>query len=141
MMDMLEIALNKLALFEIVRTKEDSGHVVDTRIEKWKKKRDRLFQRYKEDDTHNRTWLLKSRKLFRRIRKEVKKSINKATQLKATKANTKCFWSMVNKILGKNHKHDISLMLDSEIIKDYWETSLQSFSSTRSTHWQNLYFD
>jgi len=80
-MDALTSILQHLAPYRVVRTRENSGQVVDTRIEKLKKRRDRLYKKYKSENYSTKKkmeYLFESKELSKRIKKEVKISIKKA---------------------------------------------------------------
>jgi len=72
-----------------------SGDDLQTKIEKLKKKRDRMFKRYKKElkeGSKNTTWLKRSKMYSKMLRKMLKIEINNATKTKATSSNSKTFW-------------------------------------------------
>jgi len=95
----LQLVLKHLAPYRVCRPREESGQIVNTRIEEWKKIRHRLFKLYK--DSNVKQWLHKSHQLSRRIRRNWLKVTNEAVQIKVTSANLKSFWPMLEKLLGR----------------------------------------
>jgi len=41
------IGLDTLAPFRVVKIREGCGHIISTKIEKWKKKRNRMFRKFR----------------------------------------------------------------------------------------------
>jgi len=121
MLDTLPQALEKLAPFRVIRYRQGAGQIVNTRIEKLKKKRNRLFIEFKKYGDH--FALALSKHVSKKIKKLVKTEVNRTTQLKATSPNIKTFWSMVAKLLGKTSDREIRLQNGNSIITDEQELS------------------
>jgi len=112
----LASSFEKLAPLRSIRIRENKGQIISTRIEKWKKKKDRIFKEYKETGDlclHDTV-----RALTKKIKKQVKKEIKLTTQKKATSKNSKTFWKMVNDYLGNRKSNAIALSIDNKIVTD-----------------------
>jgi len=115
-LDVIFQVLEKLAPYRVIRFRDNMGQLVNTRVEKKKKKRNMLFIRYKK--TGNIDDLKSSKAISREIKKLVKKEKERSVKLKAETPNVKTFWNMVNKILGKSYGKSTKLMINGNIEVD-----------------------
>jgi len=115
-LDVIIQVLEKLAPYRVIRFRDNMGQLVNTRIEKKKKRRNRLFIRYKK--TGNIDDLKSSKAISKEIKKLVKKEKERSVKLKAETPNVKTIWNMVNKILGKSYGKSTKLMINGNIEVD-----------------------
>jgi len=94
--------------------------IVNPRVEKVKKRRDRVLKKLrKEIDSRRKAYLSNKLKILDKslslvINHEAKASFQK----KAGSANTKSFWKMVNKFQGKNSNEDLKLKINGNLTSD-----------------------
>jgi len=94
----LHTVLDKLAPLRVIRTRLPEN-MINPKVEKIKKKRDRLYRMYKiSQDVH---YLNKVRKENKKIKKTITSETKRVFQQKAETSNTKSFWQMVNQMQGK----------------------------------------
>jgi len=101
--------LDDLAPERVIRTRGE-GQLVNPRIEKIKKKRDRMLKKYKK--TNDKKYLTKCRLLTKSLCRTVKHEFKESFQRKATSPNTKCFWNSVNDLQGKKQRKRLSLNIN-----------------------------
>jgi len=107
--------LNKLAPFRVVRTRLPDN-IINPKVEKIKKKRDRLYRQYKiSQDTH---YLEKVRAENKKLKKVITNETKRVFQKKAQGANCKSFWKMVNQLQGKVKDEETSILIDNTLTSD-----------------------
>lgn len=112
---LLKWVLDILAPFRVIRTRMPEN-MVNPKIEKIRKRRDRIYRKYKiTQDIHDlKKVKVENAKLKRTIASETKRIFQK----KAETANTKCFWQMINQMQGKVKEKDIKILKDGVHIQD-----------------------
>lgn len=110
----LEI-LNSLAPLRVIRTRQPT-HIVNPRVEKLKKKRDRLYKKYKK--TRNERYLIGAKNCSKSLVKMIKDETKENFQKKAKSPNVKSFWSAVNNLQGKKSKPKLALKINDSICSD-----------------------
>jgi len=113
--DQLHHILEKLAPERVVRTR-DPQQLLNPRIEKLKKRRDRLLKKFKK--TGNSKHLEKCKQLSKQLKKTIAKETRNTFQIKAKTPNPKCFWNAVNQLEGKNAKQELRLKINNSICED-----------------------
>lgn len=105
----LEI-VDVLAPKRVIRIKDNQ--IVSARLEKLKKKRDRLFKRFRKEGSKNVTLLKEIKDLNKDIKKRVRLESVRLFQSKAKSPDPKVFWQVVNQSLGKLGAQDIELEIN-----------------------------
>lgn len=103
----LRLIFHKLAPMRVVCTRSDSD-IVNPKIEKIKKKRDRILKKVKktvEGDLRNKL-LIKLKELNKKVSNTINYESKKIFQQKAESPNGKCFWELVNKLQGKKVRNE-----------------------------------
>jgi len=107
--------LEKLAPFRVVRTRLPSN-IINPKVEKIKKKRDRLYRMYKISlDEH---FLVKVNKENKKLKKMILSETKRVFQKKAEGINSKSFWSTVGQMQGKVKKIEKGLIIDGKLTED-----------------------
>jgi len=117
--DLLELevillhVLEKLAPFRVIRTRVPDN-MINPKVEKIKKKRDRLYRMYKiSQDEH---YLHKVRGENRRLKRMISSETKRIFQKKAESANCKSFWQMINQMQGKVTNKSPEIIQDGMVI-------------------------
>jgi len=131
--------LEKLAPLRVIRTRLPT-HVENPRVEKLKKRRDRLYKKYKK--TGDNKYLIKANDCSKHLKKLIKHELRESFQRKAQSPNVKCFWSTVNQLQGKKSKPKLALKLNgvntmdekllSEHVAEFFDTKIRKLTSTMS---------
>lgn len=101
--ELLRWVINILAPYRVIRTRLPEN-MVNPKIEKIKKRRDRLYRKYKiTQDGHD---LQKVKEENVKLKKMITTETKRIFQKKAETANTKSFWQMINQMQGKFSKKD-----------------------------------
>jgi len=104
-----EIA-DKLAPERVMRTRDETQYI-NPRIEKCKKRRDRLYRRYKKyGDPED---LIKVKEESKNLRRIIRKEMKWIVQKKATADNPKAFWKVVKDVQGKTKAPD-NIVIDGQ---------------------------
>jgi len=107
--------LEKLAPFRVVRTRLPTN-LINPKVEKIKKKRDRLYRMYKiSQDEH---FLAKVNKENKKLKKMILSETKRVFQKKAEGINSKSFWSTVGQMQGKVKKIEKGLIIDGKLTED-----------------------
>jgi len=104
------------APFQVVRFKSQEGQIVNTRVAKIVKKRDRLLKKYKKlrDIDH----LKKAQSLSKQIRKIIREEEKIKLQTKLEKSNPKFFWTTIKLLVGQHEIDSVILRNRKKMIKD-----------------------
>jgi len=98
---LLSYVLEKLAPYRVIRTRL-TENIINPKIEKIKKRRDRMYRLYKlSNDEH---WLFIVKKENKKLKKMITSETKRIVQKKAESGNTKGFWQMVGQLQGKTCK-------------------------------------
>jgi len=98
---LLSYVLDKLAPYRVIRTRLPEN-IINPKVEKIKKRRDRMYRKYKfSQDEH---WLYIVKQENRKLKKMLVSETRRIIQKKAEGANTKGFWQMVGQMQGKTPK-------------------------------------
>jgi len=95
--------LNELAPERVVKTRRNTD-IVDSKVNSIKKKRDRLYLKYKK--TGDEFYLNASNALTKEMKKEIRSRQKKKYETKANTQNPKAFWSVINEINGNHRNND-----------------------------------
>jgi len=107
--------LNKLAPLRVIRTRLPEN-IVNPKVEKIKKKRDRLYRQYKISlDDH---YLHKVKAENRKLKKMITSETHRVFQKKAQGINCKSFWQTVNQLQGKIKNEETYLTINGVNIND-----------------------
>lgn len=101
--------LNKLAPFRTIHIRDES-HIVNPRIEKVRKRRDRLYRQYKKSNRED--ILIKVKEETKRLKNVIKREAFIRLKNKAQTPNVDCFWKVVNELQGKNIRTNITSIID-----------------------------
>ena len=104
----LSTSLDKIAPIRVVRVKENQ--LISPKLEALKKKRDRLFKKYKKYG--NAHYLKESEILSKKVKKLIRKEANRIFQCKAKSPDPKIFWQAVNHSLGKHFQQVMEIQID-----------------------------
>lgn len=118
----LESAFESLVPKRVVRFKPEYGEIVNAKVAKLRKKRDRHLKWYKKWDSPRQLLLAKkaTKSMIKCIKKEKLRVVNK----KLESPNPKSFWSVVNQMLGKRFfDKKLELKTQNGIITDSSELS------------------
>jgi hypothetical protein len=100
----LKKILDRVAPLRSIRIKDSPDQIVHPKLEKKKKRRDRMFKLFRQ--TNEEEHLKGVRKLSKEIKKMVKRTTRNAVQDKAN-ASARTFWQTVNSLLGNRRQNDI----------------------------------
>jgi len=111
--------VDTLAPFRVIRTRLPE-QVINPRVEKVKKRRDRALKKLrKEIDPRRKLKFTNKLKILDKSLSMVARHIAKATfQKKAGTANTKSFWKMVNKFQGKTDERELMIEINGNVTSD-----------------------
>lgn len=105
----LLFVLNKLAPYRVIRTRATSN-MINPKVEKIKKRRDRLYRQFKLiKDTH---FLMKVKEENNKLKKAISTESKWIFQKKAESADGKSFWQMVGQLQGRVKKKELRICLD-----------------------------
>jgi len=115
----LQSMFHHLAPERVVRTRSDVD-LVNPKIEKVKKRRDRLLKKIKKtlDGEYKCTLLNRLKDLNKQVTKIINKETKRIFQKKAESPNGKCFWDLVNRLQGKKTRNEFSLNINGKLEKD-----------------------
>jgi len=116
MVTVMSRILDKLAPNRVIRYK--NCDIVSLKLEKLKKRRDRLFKKYRKTGSTDKDLLTKIKALNKDIKKCVFHESVRVFQSKAKSPDPKIFWQAVNSSLGKTDRSQISLKMAGSIITD-----------------------
>jgi len=107
--------LNKLAPPRVIRTRLPEN-MINPKVEKIKKKRDRLYRMYKLSmDSH---YLDRVKRENIKLKKMIRKETKRIFQKKAESVNTKSFWQTVNQLQGKVKKTSTNFIVNGTATND-----------------------
>lgn len=109
--------LDRLAPQRVIRYK--SCDIVSLKLEKLKKRRDRLFKKFRKTGSTDEDLLAEIKTLNKDIRKCVHQESVRLFQSKAKSPDPKIFWQAVNASLGKIDRSQISLNIDGIAVSDF----------------------
>jgi hypothetical protein len=112
---LLEV-VNELAPERVIRIKDNQ--IISPKLEKAKKKRDRLFKRFRKGGSIDMTLLKEIKKLNAKIKKILRDEKVRAFQSRAKSPDPKVFWQAVNDSLGKRKMCTLSLEINGEHVTD-----------------------
>jgi hypothetical protein len=95
----LHDAYEKLVPQRVVRFRPEYGDIVNAKVAKLRKKRDRFLKSYKKSGSQ--IDLLNARITTKKMIKSIKKEKLRVVQKKLETPNPKAFWSVINGMLGK----------------------------------------
>jgi len=101
--------LEKLAPTRTIRIRTPNN-IINPRVEKVKKLRDRLYKEYKKSGNHE--TLAQAKLQTKRLKKVIKREAYIKLSKKAQTPNSECFWKVVNELQGKNCKNEIKSIID-----------------------------
>ncbi len=105
--EVIQTITEQLAPYRSIRIRaEKVDQIINAKLEKKKKKRDRLFKAFKQ--TRIPAYYDKAKILSKQIAKYAKKKVKETLQEKVN-LSTRSFWNTVNQLLGKNRKHETVL--------------------------------
>jgi len=107
--------LNKISPIRVIRTRCPE-QIVNPRIEKVKKRRDRFLKKYKR--TGKDEYLRRCKEETKALKKIIRHETKQTFQRKAQSPNVKCFWNAVGSLQGKNTKPDLKLKINGELCED-----------------------
>jgi len=112
---MLSYVLDKLAPYRVIRTRLPEN-ITNPKVEKIKKRRDRMYRKYKfSQDEH---WLYIVKQENKKLKKMLISETRRIIQKKAEGANTKGFWQMVGQMQGRIPKSTPLIKKDGISITD-----------------------